>query len=77
MLELCRIELGASRQSHIGGKAMNILGFLAKLVLFLLILGFTVGFLLADSTQATEASCLKSVVGPAILLTELAPPLAH
>jgi hypothetical protein len=56
---------------------MNIVGFLVKLVLFLLIVGFIVGFLLADSTQATEASCFESVVGPAILLAELATPLAH
>ena len=50
---------------------MKVVSFLVKLVFFLLIVGFVVGFLLADSTQATEASCLRSVVGSAILLAEL------
>jgi hypothetical protein len=56
---------------------MKIVSFLVKVVLFLLLVGFTVGFLLADSTQATEASCLRSVVGSAILLADLAAPFAR
>ena len=50
---------------------MKVVSFLVKVVLFLLLVGFTVGFLLADSTQATE-SCLRTVVGQAILLADFA-----
>jgi hypothetical protein len=55
---------------------MKIVSFLVKLVLFLLIVGFILGFLLADSTQATDG-CLRSVIGSAVLLAELAPPVVH